>query len=215
MLRLIVFDCDGVMFDSKKSNTMYYNYLLAHFGLPPMSDCEEDFVHMNNVTESVRHIFRHYQQPSLKEVDAFRRQTDYGPFLQYLEIEPDLRPFLEITSPRFHLAISTNRTNTMIPLLQSYGLEKYFGMVMTAATAPRPKPAPDGLIAILDHFNCRPGEAIFIGDSCFDEQHAAACNVPLIAFKNPALRADFHVSSFTEILELPPLRQIIGQASNL
>lgn len=206
MLRLVVFDCDGVMFDSKKSNIMYYNHLLAHFGLPPMNASEEDFVHMNNVTESVRHIFRHYRQPSMEEVDAFRRSTDYGPFLQYLEIEPDLDTFLKTISPRYHLAISTNRTTTMIPLLQSYGLEKYFGMVMTAATAPRPKPAPDGLLVILDHFGCRPEEAIFIGDSFFDEQHSAACSVPLIAFKNPGLRAAYHVRSFMEILDLPPFR---------
>ena len=179
-----------------------------------MSSCEEDFVHINNVMESIKHIFRHSPQPSLEEVDAFRLQTDYGPFLQYLEMEPDLRAFLELTSPRFHLAISTNRTNTMIPLLKSYGLEKYFGMVMTAATAPRPKPAPDGLLTILDHFGCRPEEAIFIGDSYFDEQHAAACKVPLIAFKNPALQARYHVRSFMEILELPPFRQIFCESPN-
>lgn len=213
MLRLIVFDCDGVMFDSKKSNTMYYNFLLAHFSLPPMTGSEEDFVHMNNVAESIRHIFSRYPEPTLAEVDAFRRQSDYGPFLQYLEMEPDLRDFLKLTSPRFHLTISTNRTDTMIPLLETYGIAEYFGMVMTAATAPRPKPAPDGLLAILDHFGCRPEEAIFIGDSCFDEQHAAACNVPLIAFKNPALRARYHVGSFMEILDLPPFRES-GEASD-
>ena len=204
MLRLIIFDCDGVMFDSKKSNTMYYNYLLAQFGLPSMNSDEEDFVHMNNVTEAIIHIFRHYRQPSLAEVHAFRRQTKYDPFLQYMEIEPDLREFLEITSPRYHLAISTNRTNTMTPLLQRYGLEKYFGIVMTAETAARPKPAPDALFAILKHFGCQPEEAVYIGDSTIDEQHAAAGKVSLIAFKNPALRARYHVRSFLEILELPP-----------
>jgi phosphoglycolate phosphatase len=204
MLKLIVLDCDGVMFDSKKSNILYYNFLLAHYGMPPMKTDEEDFVHMSNVTESVRHIFRHYRQPSLEEVHIFRRQTDYGPFLQYMEMEPDLRTFLEATRSEYHLAISTNRTNTMIPLLRSYGLENYFGMVMTAETAKRPKPAPDGLLEILNHFKCRPEEAIFVGDSIIDEQHAAACNVPLIAFKNRNLQARYHVGSFMEILNLPP-----------
>lgn len=204
MLRLIVFDCDGVMFDSKKANTMYYNFLLGQFGLPPMNDEEEDFVHMNNVTESIKHIFRNYRQPPLEAVHALRRQITYDPFLQYMEMEPDLLTFLEITSPKYHLAISTNRTNTMIPLLQRYGLEKYFGMVMTADIAKRPKPAPDGLFAILDHFGCQPGEAIFIGDSTIDEQHAAAGQVPLIAFKNPSLQARYYVQSFLEILKLPP-----------
>jgi len=205
MLKLIVFDCDGVMFDSKKANCMYYNHLLAHFGLSPMDESEENYVHMHNVADSVRHIFRHYPVPTHEEVSSFRQQTEYTPFLQYMEMEADLVEFLEITSKKYHLAISTNRTNTMIPLLRRYGLEEYFGLVVTAATASRPKPAPDGLLEILDYYNCTPEESIFIGDSVLDEQQAKSCGVPLIAFKNPTLQAVYHVNNFLEILNLPPL----------
>ena len=208
MLKLIVFDCDGVMFDSRKANSMYYNYLLRHFGLPEMDASEEEYVHMHNVNDSVRHIFRHYQMPPLEEVHIFRRQGDYSAFLPYLEIEADLVEFLEITQHKYHLAISTNRTNTMIPLLRSYNLEGYFGKVMTADTAVKPKPAPDALLEILEHFNCQPDEAVFIGDSIIDEQHAASCHVPLIAFKNPDLRAKYHVCCFMDILKLPPLSTV-------
>jgi HAD superfamily hydrolase (TIGR01549 family) len=209
MLKLIVFDCDGVMFDSKKANCKYYNYLLEHFELAPMSEDEEDYVHMSSVADSVQHIFRHYTSPILKEVHAFQKLCEYAPFLKYMEIEADLVEFLEFTSKKFHLAISTNRTNTMIPLLKSYKLENYFGKVVTAATAKRPKPAPDGLIEILNHFNCKAEEAIFIGDSVIDEEHARSCNVPLIAFKSPSLQAAYHVRRFLDILNLPPFQSTI------
>ncbi len=205
MLKLIVFDCDGVMFDSRKANSMYYNHLLGHFGLPLMSASEEEYVHMHNVVDSVCHIFRHYQEPALEEVHIFRRQGDYSSFLPYMDMEPDLVQFLEKAKDTYHLAISTNRTNTMMPLLRSYKLDGYFGKVMTADTAAKPKPAPDALLEILEHFCCQPEEALFIGDSIIDEQHAAACNVPLIAFKNPNLQAKYHVRCFMDILKLPPL----------
>lgn len=208
MLKLIVFDCDGVMFDSKKANCMYYNHLLIHFGLAPMSLDEEDYVHMSNVADSVQHIFRHYSLPTLEEVNEFRKLCEYAPFLQYMEIEKDLVEFLEITRKNFHLAISTNRTNTMVPLLRTYKLEDYFGKVVTAATATRPKPAPDGLLEILSHYNCTPEETIFIGDSVVDEEHAKGCEVPLIAFKSPNLQAAYHVKNFLEILSLPPFLAI-------
>ena len=94
----------------------------------------------------------------------------------------------------------------MIPLLRSYNLEDYFGKVVTAATAKRPKPAPDGLLEILAHYNCEPEETIFIGDSVFDEEHAKSCKVPLVAFKSRNLQARYHVNSFLEILRLPPFR---------
>lgn len=203
MLKLIVLDCDGVMFDSRKANTMYYNHLLNHFGLASMHASEEDYVHMHNVHDSVSHIFRHYQKPTLEEVHRFRLQGDYADFMQYMEIEPDLVDFLEAVKTTCHLAISTNRTNTMVPLLKEYGLHGYFGKVMTAANATRPKPAPDALLEILDHFACKPEEAVFVGDSIIDEQHAAACGVALIAFRNPDLQANYHVRSFMEILKLP------------
>lgn len=206
MLKLIVFDCDGVMFNSKNANCMYYNHLLNHFGLPPMCPSEEDFTHMSSVTDSVHHIFRHYPQPTLDQVHAFRQSCNYGPFLRYMEIEADLIDFLKITSKAYHLAISTNRTDTMLPLLKSYKLDKYFGKVVTAASAKRPKPAPDGLLEILDHYQCVPAETVFIGDSIIDEAHAKSCNVPLIAFKNPHLQASYHVENFMEILNLPPFQ---------
>ena len=203
MLKLIVFDCDGVMFDSKKANCMYYNHLLEHFSLPLMSESEEDFVHMSSVADSIAHIFRHYTAPTQEEVSAFKAQCTYAPFLKYMEMEPDLVEFLRTIRTKYHRAISTNRTDTMIPLLKSFKLEEYFEKVVTASSAKRPKPAPDGLLEILEHFDCKAEEAIFIGDSIVDEQHAAACGVSLIAFKSPQLNAKFHVASFLEILKLP------------
>jgi len=207
MLKLIVFDCDGVMFDSRDANRMYYNFLLNHFGIGEMNEDEVSFVHIHSVNQSIEYIFRDHSHIPLEKVHQFRSNTGYAPFLKYMSIEPDLIEFLDKVAKRYFLAISTNRTNTMIPLLQSYGLEHYFGKVMTAASAPRPKPAPDALLEILAYYNCRPEETLFIGDSVIDEQHAASCNVDLIAFKNRALNSRFHVSSFMEILELPPFKK--------
>jgi len=58
-------------------------------------------------------------------------------------------------------------------ILDIFGLREHFEIVMTAANAPKPKPAPDALHVILDHFQLRPDEAIFIGDSSVDQGHAA------------------------------------------
>ena len=204
MLKLIVFDCDGVMFDSKESNCQFYNHLLDHFGRSPMSEPELDFVHIHNTATSIAHIFRHYPDQDLREVDRYRLSCDYTPFLELLEMEKDLLPFLEHTRKKYHLAISTNRTNTMESLLKRFNLEQYFGKVMTAQNAKRPKPAPDALEEILEHYACRAEEAIYIGDSIIDQDHAAACSVPFIAFRNKDLQAAYHADNFMKILELPP-----------
>lgn len=207
MLKLIVFDCDGVMFDSKRANVEFYNHLRHHYALPPMNYDEEQYIHMASVADSIGHIFRNNPEISLDEVRAYQRSIGYGPFLQYMKMEPDLVAFLDKVKQTYRLAISTNRSNTMIPLLREHGLEHYFEKVVTALTAKRPKPAPDGLLEILDYFQCSPEETIFIGDSEFDLLQASACKVDLIAFKNPELSGKYSVDSFLEILDLPPLKR--------
>jgi len=204
MLKLVIFDCDGVMFDSREANRIYYNQLLAEFNCPAMDEKEVGYVHSHNVFESVDHIFRNHARIDKHQVNSYREGLDYSPFLKHMRMAPDLPAFLQQIAPDYHRAISTNRTNTMDMILDIFKLRPWFEMVVTASNAPRPKPAPDGLHMILDHFGCRLNEAIYIGDSSVDQKHCASVGMQLIAFNNPQLEADYHVASFMDILKLPP-----------
>jgi hypothetical protein len=41
MLELVIFDADGVLFESAESNTAYYNAIFAAIGEPPLNPDEE------------------------------------------------------------------------------------------------------------------------------------------------------------------------------
>jgi HAD superfamily hydrolase (TIGR01509 family) len=201
-IKLVIFDCDGVMFDSREANRHFYNHLLAAFARPPMDEAEVDYVHMHHVFDSVRHIFRHYPG-DLAAVEALRQQVDYRDFIHYMLMEPDLVEFLQLLVPAFKTAISTNRTTTMPLILDIFGLAPYFGKVVTPLDVTHPKPHPEALHQILNHYNLAVDQAIYIGDSQVDQEHAAAVGMEFIAFKNPALEAAHHVNSFMEIARLP------------
>ncbi|MGI6656601.1 MAG: HAD family hydrolase [Desulfobulbus sp.] len=208
MLKLVIFDCDGVLFSSLETNRAYYNHLRAAFALPPMDEEELAYVHIHNVADAVRHIFRNAPHIDPREIERYRQELDYVPFLRHMIMEPGLLDFLRLIKPRYATAISTNRTDTMDLLLDSFALRPWFDMVVTAATAPRPKPAPDGLWMLLDHFRLTPAEAIYIGDSIIDQEHCAQVGVDFIAFKNPALTARYHVDNFRAIISLPPFQEL-------
>ena len=130
-LKIVIFDCDGVLFDSKDANKHYYDQILAKFGHPPMSGEELEYVHMHHVMDSIRHIFRHYPQ-DLKKAEAYRLGLDYTPFLKYMIMEPDLVDFLNFLRPAHKTAISTNRTTTMPAVLEIFNLKDSFDKVVTA-----------------------------------------------------------------------------------
>ncbi len=208
-LRLVIFDCDGVMFDSKDANRIYYNQLLEKFGHPLMDEQEEDYVHSHNVLDSVNYIFRKYPR-EIEEVNQYRISVDYTPFLKYMVIEPDLKEFLGMLKPKFYTAISTNRSNTMPSVMKMYDLESYFDLVVTSLDVEQPKPHIEGLVKILNHFQLSASEAVYIGDSMVDREHTAGVNMRLISFKNPDLPAEYHVNSFLEIPNLSIFDRLVS-----
>jgi HAD superfamily hydrolase (TIGR01549 family) len=199
-VRVVIFDCDGVMFDSRRANEAYYNHILTHFGRPQMTSEQSDYVHIHTAEQSVVYLFNN--DPKLKDALAYWRRMSYSPFISLMETEPYLKAFLEYLRPTYKTAISTNRSDTMGPVLAEHGLEGYFDLVVSCLDVRHPKPDPESLIKIVDHFGLTPREAIYIGDSEIDESAARAARIPLVAYKNPVLSAAYHVTHFKEIEEL-------------
>ena len=200
----VIFDCDGVMFDSRQANVNFYNHLLDHFGLPPMDEEETAFVHMATGTDSVRHIFR--KTDFFNKAEAYRMQMDYSPFIRDMLIEPGLKALLSNLKADYGLAVATNRSNTIEEVLSRNGLTRLFDIVISSLHVKHPKPHPEALFKILDFFGLPNTEAVYIGDSSVDYETADAAKVPFIAFRNDHLQTPFKVSDMDGIV--PILREL-------
>lgn len=200
-IQAVIFDCDGVMFDTEKVNRMYYNRVLARMGRPDMSDDEFAYAHMQTADETFALLFP--DPAELARAQALRRTFDYSDLLQYMEPEPYLKPLLKKLRPVCKTAIATNRADTMPGVMRFFELEDDFDMVVTALDVTHPKPHPESLVKILKHFRITPVEALYIGDSLVDEQASRASGVRFAAYRNPALSAEFHITDLKEVEEIP------------
>jgi len=197
MTKAVIFDCDGVMFDTVKANTAYYNRVLRHFGKPEMTPAQFYFIQMHTVGESISFLFGDNQ--SIQAAHVYRDMMGYEPFYDLMEIEPDLKPLIKKIGSRFNTAIATNRSDTIGRVLEVHGLEGYFDLVVSSLDVLRPKPYPDPLLKVTDYFNIEPHQAIYIGDSDLDQQAAQAAGMPLVAYRNRSLRADAHIDRLNEL----------------
>lgn len=196
-VKVVAFDCDGVLFNTERSNRAYYNALLSHLGRPSLTAEQFSYVHMHTVNEALAYLFR--DQGSLAQAHAYRSTLDYGEFIKLMEIEPHLIQLLGKIRPQIKTAIATNRTDTVNGLLGAFGLGELFDLVVSSSDVNLPKPHPDALLKIIQYFRVQPEEAIYVGDSNVDEMAANAAGVPLIAFRNPALSSAYHIDSLKEL----------------
>lgn len=194
MIKLVAFDCDGVLFDSRPANIAFYNSILTHFGRPLLTPEAVDYIHSHTVLQSLEHIFEGY--PDMAAVLDFPRTCDYSPFIAMLVEEPHLREFLQFLRPGRFTALATNRTTTTQAVLQYHGLTDDFDLVISAKDVSNPKPHPESFVRILAHFQLAPHEAVYIGDSQVDERFAANAGVTFVAYRNPSLKADYYLESF-------------------
>ena len=196
-IKVVVFDCDGVLFDTIKANIAYYNQILDHFSKPGVTPEQVAYIHMHTVDNSLSFLFEDTE--ILEKAQAYRKTMTYLPFLKYMEMEPYLKPLLQKLRPKYKVAIATNRTDTIKHLLVEYNLTEYFDLVVSAFDVARPKPYPDPLIKILEHFKIEPRQAIYVGDSELDEKAAREAEVIFVAYNNKSLKADFYINNLEEL----------------
>jgi len=196
-IEVVIFDCDGVMFDSTHANTAYYNHILEHFGRPEMTPEQFTYTHMHTVNGALAFLFEDRDQ--YQSAQVYRRKVGYAPFIKDMVMMPHLRPFIEGLRSRYRTAIATNRSDTMQRVLMEHDLEGHFDLVVTAMDVGAPKPDPEQLIKVLSHFDIGPSQALYIGDSALDEIAARSARVAFVAYCNPELAADMHISDFRDL----------------
>jgi phosphoglycolate phosphatase len=200
LFQVIIYDCDGVLIDSRKSNRAFYNHILDRFGLPTLTEAQLEVVHVSTAQGAIDFLFQGH--PSREEAQAYQKTINNDPFLPLIRLEPHIREVLIRLRSRCLTAIATNRGKSLPLVLNHLDLEDLFDLTISAYDVTRPKPHPECLVKILTHFRLEPEAALYIGDSSLDQEVAATAGVPFAAYKNPGLQARYHLLDHLDLLTI-------------
>lgn len=180
MIDLVIFDADGVLFDSSESNVAYYNAIFRAIGEPPLSPAEEIASYSNATTQVFAERTRGDRERYERMIEA-ARTLDNDPFLKMLRPPLELRPFMTELKKRYRLALATNRSGTVPALVEHLGLSGIFDAVASARDKVRPKPAPDILHLCLERAGTHASRAVYVGDSAIDLEASREAGLHFIA----------------------------------
>lgn len=153
-LRVIIYDCDGVLIDSREGNQAFYHHILAHFALSPLTPEQWRQVAPLTAPAGLTRLLQ--GTPWLAAAQDYQQTVDNAPFLPLLEVEPHLKETLTLLRPYYRTAVATNRGKSLMPVLRHFSLEDFFDLVISSLDVREPKPHPEGIVKILEHFRpCR------------------------------------------------------------
>ena len=183
----VIFDCDGVIIDSRPANGVYYNRILAHFGLPPMTPEQERFSFMATARQALEHILPEELHGQIDDVtsNVVNYRRDILPLLRLCDGFREMVEWLHAHGVR--MAVDTNRTLIGLQtVLDIFGLPPYFNPVVAADTPGiLPKPSPQGPEHILAAWGLPP--------------EAGGAGIPFASFGNEELAGDIVVMDYAAL----------------
>ena len=196
MIKVVLFDVDGVLIDSVEANWKFHNFLNKKFGGRELSleEYEEKFF-SKTMRENTKECCPSLTETELEEACKYGVQM-YPSFHKYIKMKPHVVEILEALNKKFRLGIVTGRVETII--LKDLNIEKYFEHQVTIKDYKNSKPHPEPLLMALKKFSVKPEEAIYIGDQWNDAEAAKNAGLKSIIY-GKATKGDYNIEDLLEI----------------
>ncbi len=193
----IIWDLDGTIYDITEAIKKAVDDGIGKYNLNVIRDA---------VMEDVAHLIEEIQNYPLPKIllnsyellkVEFLRGISYfkklrivififNQFNKYKESETSIfkgidNLILKLYEKKLKLAILTNNNSSYADeVLDKFNLSKFFGTIIGFNDVSEVKPNPEGILKILEKWNIKPSEALFIGDMTTDIESGKAAHVKTI-----------------------------------
>lgn len=189
MIEAVIFDMDGVIIDSEPMHREVENDIFKSLGISMAINEHDSFC--GKTMKSMWSILKdkYKLSNSVDELVNTKREN----FFKYLKLQKELKPIEGIPElidslykNKYKLAVASSSPMEIIDfIIKSYGLDKYFNVIITGESIAKSKPEPDIFLHAAEKLKVEPHKCIVIEDSHNGATAAKRAGMKCIGFKNP------------------------------
>jgi phosphoglycolate phosphatase len=173
-IRLLIFDLDGTLVDSRVDLTNSVNAMLRHFGRPELP-CELISTYIGDGAPMlIRRALgdpddQHFVDEALMYFLAYYREHKLDTTYVYAGMKDSLAAIQAARNGAVKMAVLSNKpVGPSRAIVDALGLGDFFFQVYGGNSFPTKKPDPQGALELLREASVRAHEAVMIGDSAND-----------------------------------------------
>ena len=211
--KLVIFDFDGTLGDTRHNIVVTLQRTMSLLGLPLRSESECASTIGLTLEDSFRTMYPEIDEAKAKECVATYRDIFYQ---SIEELTPNLFEGVSDTLARLHamdikMSIASSRSSpSLLLFLRNMAIAKYFGVVLGSDNVTRHKPEPEPVLRSLAEYDVKPSEALVVGDMPVDVlmAHNASVRCVAVSYGNAtaeelaAVEADYIIDRFAQLADI-------------
>ncbi|MBU0668430.1 HAD family phosphatase [Patescibacteria group bacterium] len=179
MIKVIIFDLDGLLVDSQPLQYKAYNHVFSRYGFPlSKEDWKEWIQHSYSAGRWIR------KRGLQLDPDVIRaeKKVIYDELIEKeLELKPGAGQVISKLGEKYRLCVaSSSRIESINLVLKKFKLAEKFQEVISDTEMDRGKPFPDIFLEAADRMGVKPNECLVIEDSIAGLKAAKAAGMKCI-----------------------------------
>ena len=227
MIRLIIYDLDGTLIDSRRDIAEAVNGTLEEFGLPLLTlDEVSSFVGsgvrnlMTQALEACSLLLNKREGacalPAVDRTIKVFRRLYAEHLLDHTCLYPWVPGVLERFKDRMQAVVTNKPEDLSRTILKGLGVDRYFCELVGGDAGFPKKPVPEPLLEILRRAAVKPEEAVLVGDSAIDIETGRNAGVTTFAVtygfgrrrEIESARPDYILKDLEELIRCPLLQKV-------
>ena len=188
MTKVIVFDLDGVLVDTKMIHYEALNLALEKFKFEKISINDHVKIFDGLPTSKkleILHKKNKLPKKKFKHINQYKQKITSKILKSRIKKNAKLINLIKFLHKNYKIAIATNAVKLTLNIcLKQLGIDKYVDYKLSNENVNNPKPNPEIYLRIFLHFGIYPSEAIIFEDSHYGREAAVSSGAQLYPVKN-------------------------------
>lgn len=200
MKRLILYDLDGTLVDTREDIARAVNHMRAEMGESPLPQKQIEGCVGTGLHALIRSCLGSDDERRIQKASKIYRDFYAAHMLDASRLYPGAEEALRYFSPRPQ-AVLTNKPDPFSrEILEALGVAHYFFEIVAGDSGYSKKPDPAAVFALMEKSGANPGEVLFVGDSLVDLETGRRAGIRTVLLTHGFTGADQLKSSRPDAL---------------
>jgi HAD superfamily hydrolase (TIGR01509 family) len=188
--KLVIFDLDGVLIDSKDLHYQALNLALYNINPEWMIPYKEHVERYNGNPTTVKlkllsEKYLELTEPIRDKIDKDKQEITKSLLQKIKKDEELVDVFSDLIDNNYVIAVASNSVReTVNVILKNLGVFSYVSLILSNEDVQDPKPSPEIYIRCMQNFNTLPNKTVIFEDSEIGKQAAKQSGAKLVAISS-------------------------------